>query len=187
VVPAGATANGAIRVGQAAAPVTVDIYLDYMCPFCGKFERANGDEISRLVQSGKAKVDIHPLAFLDDKSGGTRYSTRAANAVATVADRAPASVLAFNAALYGRQPAEGGSGLSDDEIAQIAAGAGVPLEVANAFPNRTFEGWVTTSTTAAFDSGITGTPTVKINGTAFPGDLYTVGPLTKAIEAAGNR
>jgi protein-disulfide isomerase len=187
VVPANATAAGAIPVGQASSPVTVEIYLDYMCPYCGRFERANGGEISRLVQSGKARVALHPLAFLDKMSAGARYSTRAANAVATVADRAPASVLAFHTALYDQQPAEGSGGLSDDQIASLATGAGVPQEVADAFARGTFEAWVTRSTEAAFASGITGTPTVKINGTVFTGDLYTVGPLTRAIEAAGSR
>ncbi len=183
--PAHATKDGAITVGQPGAPVTLTVYLDYMCPYCGRFERANGGEIIRLVQSGKVKVELHPLSFLDRQSGDAKYSTRAANAMATVADRAPDAVLAFNKALYEQQPAEGSTGLTDDQIASVATGAGVAQEVVNGFAGRTFEGWVAASTDAAFKSGITGTPTVKINGTAYTGDLYTVGPLTRAIEAAG--
>ncbi len=185
--PAGATANGAILVGQATAPVTVTVYLDYMCPYCGRFERANSGELSRLVQAGTARLELHPLAFLDRQSSGTRYSTRAANAVATVADRASARVLPFSAALYDSQPAEGSTGLSDEQIGSLAAGAGVPPDVVHAFAAGTFEGWVTASTQAAFSAGITGTPTVKVNGTVFTGDLYTVGPLTDAIETAAGK
>jgi protein-disulfide isomerase len=187
VQPANTTANGAIIVGQASAPVKLEIYLDYMCPFCGRFEKANGAEITRLVQAGKVRLELHPLAFLDKQSNGTRYSTRTANATATVADRAPASVLAFNNALYGQQPAEGSNGLSNDQIATLASQAGVPADVVAAFTTARFEPWVTSSTNAAFAAGITGTPTVKINGALYKGDLYTTGALTQAIEAAGGK
>src|SRR5262249_19088729 len=107
VAPANTTANGAIAVGQMSAPVKLEIYLDYMCPYCGRFENANSADIAGLVKAGTIRLELHPLAFLDRMSSGTRYSTRAASAVAAVADRAPDSLLAFSAALYSAQPAEG--------------------------------------------------------------------------------
>lgn len=187
VTPATATDDGAIVVGQAAAPVRLAVYLDYMCPFCGRFEKANSAEIDRLVGAGKVRLELHPLAFLDAQSSGAEYSTRAANAIATVADRSSNAVLAFNAGLFTQQPAEGSRGLTDDQIASLAVKAGVPQEVANAFEERTFKPWIINSTDAALRSSVNSTPTVKINGTVFKGDLYTTGPLTQAIEAAGGR
>lgn len=184
-VPAGVGTSGAIVVGAGTAPVTVTVYLDYLCPYCGRFERANSTELERLVTDGTVRLELHPLAFLDDASRGTRYSTRTANAVASVADRAPGAVLAFSDALFAHQPAEGGPGLTDEQILSIAAGAGVPADVAATFAALRFESWVATSTDTAFKrDGITGTPTVKINGKVFDGDLYTSGPLTAAITAA---
>ena len=184
MVPTTATANGAISVGNANAPVRLEVYLDYMCPFCGRFERANGAELGQLVADGTVQLHLYPLSFLDRSSSGTKYSTRAANAIATVADRAPDKVLTFNQALYAGQPAEGSSGLSDDQIASLAANSGVPPEVISLFHERIFEPWVSESTNAVFRTGISGTPTVKINGAVFKGDLYTNGPLTQAIMAA---
>lgn len=184
VVPANLTSTGAILVGQAAAPATVEIYLDYMCPACGQFERANSGELDRLVRAGTAKVELRPISFLDRTSQGTRYSTRAANAVATVADRASDKVWAFNKALYDDQPQEGTEGLRDQQIADLATRAGVARDVVDAFDERTFEPWVAKVTEAAFASGVQGTPTVKINGTVFTGDVYRAGPLTQAVEAA---
>ncbi|GAA1534773.1 hypothetical protein GCM10009827_061160 [Dactylosporangium maewongense] len=181
--PAGATATGAIVTGT--GPVTVTIYLDYLCPYCGRFERANSGDLERLVAAGTIRLELHPLAFLDRASQGTRYSTRTANAVATVADRSPAKVLAFSAALFEQQPAEGGPGLTDQRIAAIATGAGVPTDVAASFTERRFERWVATSTDWAFQhGGVTGTPTVLVNGKVFEGDLYTAGPLAAAVAAA---
>jgi protein-disulfide isomerase len=184
VVPTTATANGAISVGSASAPVKLEVYLDYMCPFCGRFERANGVELDRLVADGTVQLHLYPLSFLDRASSGTRYSTRAANAIATVADRAPDKVLSFNEALYADQPAEGSTGLSDDEIAALAVGSGVAPEVVSLFHERIFEPWVAKFTDEAFRSGVSGTPTVKVNGVVFKGDLYAVGPLTQAVMAA---
>ena len=181
VVPSTATTGGAIVVGQPAAPVRLEVYLDFMCPYCGRFERANGAELQRLVANGTIRMEIHPLAFLDRSSNGSQYSTRAANALVTVADRAPDKVLAFTQALYANQPDENTPGLTDDEIGKRALDAGVPQAVVDTFGKLTFQPWVAKFTDAAFKGGITGTPTVKINGTVFPGDVYTVGPLTQAI------
>ena len=184
VVPANGNASGAVPVGEPDAPVTVEIYYDYMCPACGAFEAANGGELDRLLEDGTARIELRPISFLDEQSSGTEYSTRAANAFATVADGAPDSAWDFHAALYAHQPKEGSKGLSDDEIASIAKDAGVPADVVDRFGDRTFVGWVGSVTQKAFDSGIQGTPTIKVDGEVFTGDVYSVGPLTQAIESA---
>lgn len=184
VEPANLTSDGAIPVGDADAPVTVEIWFDYLCPACGAFESANGDELDRLVEEGTARVELRPISFLDKFSSGTEYSTRAANAIATVADSAPDRVWELHAALYAHQPAEGSEGLGDEQIAAIAKDVGVPDDVVATFDAGTHEGWVASVTREAFDSGITGTPTVKIDGELFDGDVYTVGPLTEAIVTA---
>ena len=176
-----------IPVGEQAAPVTVAIYYDYMCPACGAFEKANGDELDRLVEEGTAKIELRPIAFLDPQSRGTRYSTRAGNAIATVADEAPDQVWEFHRALYAAQPEEGSEGLSDDEIAEVATDAGVPSAVVDRFTDSTYEGWIAAATKASASAGVEGTPTVLVDGKAFDGDLYTPGALTKAIESAAGR
>ena len=128
-VTANAAAAGSdawtITVGQTGAPVRVSLYQDYMCPFCGRFDDTNGDELNRLVAEGTIQLEIHPMSFLDRASNGTRYSTRAANAFVTAAKADPDSAMAFNDALFANQPTEGGNGLTDDQIATLATAAGV--------------------------------------------------------------
>ncbi len=184
VTPANGNASGAVPIGEPNAPVTVEIYYDYMCPACGAFEAANGGELDRLLEDGTVRIELRPISFLDQQSSGTEYSTRAANAFATVADGAPDSAWDFHAALYAHQPEEGSKGLSDDEIASIAEDAGVPSDVIDRFGDRTYDAWVASVTQKAFDSGVQGTPTIKIDGQVFTGDVYTVGPLTDAIASA---
>jgi protein-disulfide isomerase len=184
VVPQHLTPTGAIPVGAANAAVTVEIYFDYMCPACGAFEAANGGELDRLVSEGVARIELRPIAFLDEQSSGTEYSTRSASALAVIADAAPDRVWDFHTAMYGQQPTEGSKGLSDEQIADIAADAGVPADVVDRFTDGTYQPWVASVTRDAFGSGVQGTPTVKIDGVVFEGDVYTVGPLTTGVESA---
>jgi len=174
----------AFPVGRANASVTLDLYYDYMCPACGAFEHTNSDDLTRLIEDGTLRVNLHVMSFLDQMSQGTEYSTRAANAYATVVDRAPDRVWAFHTALYANQPAEGTDGLSDEVIAEIATDARVPAGVADTFTDGVHQGWVVQSTRDANDAGVSHTPTVTINGEAFTGDWSTPGRLAEAVELA---
>ncbi len=186
VTPDNTTDDGGVLIGSADAPVTVTIFYDYMCPACGAFEQANGDELDKLVADQTIQVDLRPIAFLDKASQGTEYSTRAANDFATVVDQAPDKAWDFHAALYANQPQENSTGLSDDKLAEIARDAGVPDAAVEQFGDGTYDGWVAEVTQKAFDSGVTGTPTIRINGEPFEGNPYQAGPLTAAIKAAAD-
>jgi protein-disulfide isomerase len=177
----------AITIGLASAPVTIDIYQDYMCPYCGQFERAQTSDLKVLVDSGTAKVVFHVMAFLDDSSSGTRYSTRAANAFVVVAQQEPNKALAFNSALFINQPSEGSTGLTDAEIATRAKSVGVSDAVADSLASLSQADFVKSSNDAAFAAGITSTPTVKINGTVFSRNLYSAGSLRAATEKAAGK
>ena len=126
------------------------------------------------------------MAFLDEMSSGTKYSTRASNAFAAVANHDADTALAFSGLLFAQQPAENTAGLDDATIADLASQAGAPADVVASFVKQTYQPWVAKITQQAFDSGVTGTPTVKINGQTFTGDLYNAGPLAEAITAAAN-
>ncbi len=186
VAPARATEAGAILFGKDDAAVTVSVYADFMCPFCGQFERANGEPLQAAVAADTVKLEIHPMSFLDSQSAGAKYSTRAANAFVTVADADPAAALRFNQLLFANQPGEGTNGLSDQQIATLASQAGASSQVVASFGEQRFVPWIEQLTQQAFGSGITGTPTVTINGQPFTGDLYTPGALTAAIQRAAS-
>lgn len=179
VAPQGATDSGGIPVGADGvagqggdAPVTLTVYADYMCPFCGLFETTNGPVLDEMRESGEVVVEYHPVSILDRFAEGSEYSTRAATAVAHVADQAPESFLALNALLFENQPAEQTAGLSDAEIADLAREAGVAEEVAATIEDGSYlEGdaslrpWVEAATAqASEDLGGLSTPTILVNG-----------------------
>lgn len=174
-------------IGDPAAPVELAIYQDFLCPACGAFEQVNRADIEQLVADGTARVLIHPMNFKDHSSLGTRFSTRAANALVAVARTEPDKVLAFNAAIFDDQPEQNTPGLSDAEIAELARQVGVSESVIGTFAQLAHEQFVQASNDAAL-TRIRSTPTVFINGEQFDNaQLFTPGPLKAAVEQAAGR
>lgn len=186
--PPGSDDQGGVVIGDPAADATeVDLYVDFLCPVCRAYDEVNRDDIRSMVEGGDVAVTVHPLGFLDRLSNGTQYSTRSANAFATVVTDAPDSSVDFMEALFDNQPAEGGAGLTDEELAQIAVDAGVPQGVADTFAAGTYVDWVTAASDQARNDGVTGTPTTFIAGDRWgnSGEWQQPGELLAAVEAAG--
>lgn len=168
----------------------IRVYVDYMCPVCGGFEAANAAQIEKLVGEGAATLEIHPVAILDRASMGTRYSTRATNAAACVANFSPDSFFDFSATLFENQPKENTEGLSDDQLVGFAKEVGVSrlTSVTSCIKGQTFKGWVKAATDRFINSPIPnlgeqpakkGTPTVVVNGQLYK---YTSDPTTGAFD-----
>lgn len=161
------------------AQLHIVTYIDYLCPFCNQFETTNAAAIQQLVESGTADLEIHPIAILDRSSLDTRYSSRSANAAACVAEYSPDQYLDVNAALFAAQPAESTAGLTNKELIDVLAGAGVASDdVTDCVNDETFKGWVSAATTRALADpdlknadGNFGTPTVLVNGQRYEGSL----------------
>jgi protein-disulfide isomerase len=148
-------------------------YVDFSCPACKGFEEAYATSIDALVAAGVATLEVHPIAILDRAYLGSRYSSRSNNVGACVADLAPESFRDVMAAMYTNQPAEGTSGLSDDEIIDVVHGAGLVDEDVDAcIEDELFGPWVTAATQRTTNDpdlilpgsqGFT-TPTIVVNG-----------------------
>ncbi|MCS3442187.1 DsbA family protein [Microbacterium phyllosphaerae] len=117
--------SGFIELGDGAT--VIDLYVDAMCPYCRMFEDAHADFLFREVADGRATLRLHPVAILNRYSQGTDYSTRAAASLVAVAQRAPDAVQGYLAALFDAQPDEGTAGLTDEELADLAASVGVDI------------------------------------------------------------
>ncbi|MCJ1672568.1 MULTISPECIES: thioredoxin domain-containing protein [Rathayibacter] len=192
-IPADGTPTPSV-LDTSTGTVDIRVYLDYLCPYCGQFEQTNGDQIKEWVTSGAATVEIHPIAILTTRSNGTKYSERAANAAACVADRSPDSFFDFNAALFAEQPAEGTDGLSDDQLKQAAADAGVEdtAAVNSCIDDQSFVSWVRAATERATSgplpgtevASVSGTPTVLVNGEAYTGSLTDADAFSSFVLSA---
>ncbi|MFC0533366.1 DsbA family protein [Phytohabitans kaempferiae] len=171
--PPGAVENGTgIAVGN--GPTKIDIYEDFICPGCGQFERQTGGTIDQLISEGKVTVVYHPVAYLD-RASSTDYSTRASAASGAAAEGG--KFREYKKALFAQQPAEGGAGLSDDQLIEIGRSVGLGDAFAQAVRDGKYKAWTAHVTDEASGDGVTGTPTVRVNGKDVP-------PSTQAILAA---
>lgn len=180
ITPERATANGAFHIpSEGTAPeapedstaTRVDMFLDPQCPGCGAVERGIGDRIAELVEAEEIDLYVTPVSFLD-RATTDRYSSRATNAIITVAEKTPENALDFIHAIYAEdvQPGEtgGASGVSDDKLAEIAVSVGVPQDVADTFKNHSYFDWIKSNTetqqarTDLFATGFS-TPSVFLN------------------------
>lgn len=141
----------------------VDVYLDFLCPNCKKFEDAASSTLDQLSKDGKVQLVYHPIAILDASTEPSGYSTRAGNAAACAADAN--KFTEYARALYAQQPAEGSGGLTDDQLVQIGSGVGLSGSTfEQCVRGAKYSGWVAHNTEAAAAKNINGTPTVLVNG-----------------------
>ena len=168
-VPHGTVDTFAVPAGKPSAPVTVTVYEDLLCPYCGRFERLSRSVLQQYVGRGDVRLKYHVVAFLD-RSSTTRYSRRAANALAAVLDASgPAVAKRFHDLLFDHQPAEGSAGLSNDQLVGFAVQAGAPRrKVARAVKAGTFVQWVENGTDEASRAGVNQTPTVFVDHHRLP-------------------
>lgn len=158
--PATVKAPGA--EAEAGKPVKVVLYIDFICPVCKNFEATYNETLTKLRDEGKITVEYRALGFLDSRST-TNYSSRAANAAACVVNESPEKYSDFVNTLFDKQPAEGSAGLSDDELKKMATDLGAK-DISSCVENKTYRPWVKYTTQEAAAIGVTGTPTVLVDG-----------------------
>jgi protein-disulfide isomerase len=168
VVPANASGpdGTVITYGKADAPHTMEVYEDFRCPVCKHFEAANGQTVKEITQEGQIKVEFHLAAFLDKNLGGKGSRTALAAAGAALNEGVD-KFKAFHDVLYANQPDEREDGFGDVNHILDLAGQ-VPGLKTDAFvkavTDKTYAPWAAKVADAFNDSGVTGTPTVKVDG-----------------------
>jgi protein-disulfide isomerase len=178
-----------------ADTVNIVTYVDYLCPICQAFEQANGEQLGTWVSAGAATLEVHPISILDRASNGTRYASRAANAMACVANYQPDVYFQASTAMFANQPAEGTTGLSNLEIATVLAQAGATdVKVTSCVNDETFKQWVTAATERTNVGPIpnseltrvSGTPTVLVNGYQYTGAVADANAFAQFVSAVAS-
>jgi len=170
-LPAGVTEEGdGIMIGH--GPVRVDAFIDFLCPYCRKFELSSGATLARLASDGQISLVYHPMNFLDGAST-TNYSTRAASASGCAADGGRFAEYAH--ALFVNQPPEGGPGLSDAELAGIGRSVELSDTAFTACVSQTrYRDWAPYVTERATALGVEATPTVLVAGTVVTAEARSI-------------
>jgi hypothetical protein len=158
-------ASPVVSEPNAEGVIDIQLYVDYLCAGCGQFWASNGDQLRSWTENGAATLEIHPVALLTTKSGGTQYSLRAAAAAGCVADLAPDHYFDFHDALLTNQPEEGSEGLSDAQILDRAKAAGVTAlgQISRCIQEERFKPWVKAATARALAGPIPGSNLAKLD------------------------
>ena len=146
------------KASDKGEPVNLLIYVDVNCVHCADFEDKYADQIATWLAAGDVNVEYRNVAYLD-RGSPTNYSSRGANALACVADAAPASYLPFSKALFAHYPQ---GEMNNKALAQLAKDNGA--DVATCIEKGTFRPFVQFTDAAARVDAIGGTPSIFVQG-----------------------
>lgn len=183
-----------VVIGKDSAKKTLELYEDSRCPVCATFEQAVGETVEKDVDAGKYKIKYIGATFIDNATNG-EGSKNALSALGAALNVSPDAFLDYKAALYSAEfhPEE-----NDDKFAKdsylIDVAESVPALKGNAefkknVEDGTFDAWAMKMSETFDKSGVTGTPTLKMDGknvTAEGSDNapMTVPEFTAAIDKA---
>lgn len=157
---------------------TLDLYEDFQCPACQQFEKQFGAQIVQAINDGTLSVRYHMVNFLD-KSG--KYSSRAAGAAKAVAAENNVDLyLNFHTKLYDQQPPEtDANGLSNEQLAQIAASVGASPATQQAIATQSLDSGNVADASSLADaslkqmSDLLGASNVSTPSAVYQGKVYT--------------
>lgn len=165
VTPKGDT----VVTGKPGAPVTIDIYEDFLCPACGQFEKMYGQRLDQAAASGQAHVVYHPIAILDAVSEPPGYSSLAAGGAFCAAQ---AGVFPrYHDSLYATQPTENEAGWTSAQLTRLGRDLGAGDGFARCLDGSGPRAVAATEKAGRYLStlrpdGRVGTPTVVVDGVA---------------------
>ena len=177
-------------IGQANAPVKVEIWSDFQCPACDTFATTiEPNLISQYVATGKAHVVYRDFAFID-RGAADGESQQAAAAARCVGDK----FWPFHDYLFENQNKTGenkgtfsaaflasvADAVHADRSAYDACMANGAADMVAAVKAETAQGTV---------AGVSQTPTIALNGKLSPGGampMSTLGPAIDALIAAAS-
>lgn len=200
-LPKGVTSDTfGVKVGSAWTAPDADkipvlqIWEDFQCPACARFEEASGAALQGLIDAGKVRVEYRPTIFLDKNllssntaAGNPNSSQRATMAFGCAVDAGAEEK--YHEAVFANQPAEEGTGFSTETLISFGESSGISGDALTTFTDcltsEKYAGWVANSYDAFDSEGVSSTPTGFLDGTELTGDvLFDPAQLTAAIEAA---
>jgi len=173
-------------LGNANAPVTLDVYVDFQCSACRSLaEDTQSQLIANYVRGGKVKIVYHDFVVIDQNTGG-HDSEDAADAARIAADQG--KFWAFSDYLWANQQNEQPGEFSRDMLIEIARMAGLDVaKFTTDLDAGKYLAEVRAESAAGQAAGITGTPTILVNGKVLDGSNAASSDYYATISAAIDR
>jgi protein-disulfide isomerase len=187
VTPAALPNADGLSLGDANAPVTIDVFEDFQCPACKTFtENTETLVIQNLVSTGQARYVFHNYPFLDDSTNplGGGESDQAANA--SMCANEQGKFWEMHSMLYANWNGENQSAFSDRRLQAMAESIGLDMSAFNScFNANKYEAEIQADFDLGDQMGVSGTPTVFVNGNRVgqAGKVASYQEIVQAVEA----
>lgn len=195
VIPKNATGpdGTTVVIGNTSAKHTLAVAEDMRCPYCAEFEQTSGNSVLQGAAAGKYKISYTLADFLDKNLTGSG-SKNALSALGAALNVSKQAFSEYHTVLYSKavHPEE-----TDDAFASdanlIAYARKVPAlkgnaAFENAVRNGTYDRWALEMAKQFDKQGLTGTPTVHIDGKGISNPQnMTAAQFTAAVDKVINK
>lgn len=167
-----------LTIGDPAAPVLVEVFEDFQCPSCLRFtEDFEPLILQNFVYNGVARLTFRNYPFIGNESLKAAHGALCANEQGRFWD--------YHDWLFANQLGENIGAFADKRLEAMAEQMGLDLPAwQECFNAERYEDAIQADLADGRDRGVTGTPTVFVNGVMLPSfDYATVGAAITA--AAG--
>jgi protein-disulfide isomerase len=164
-------------IGSARAPVTVEVWSDYQCPFCQRFATTWEPALAeKYAADGRIRIVYRDFAFIGDESIQAAAAARSAEQ--------QGKYWQYHDYLFANQNGENKGWFAGSRLVGIAQALGLDVGAFDAArSDAAMKQAVLAETAQGRALGVTGTPTLVIGGEART-DIKTYDQLEAAVEAA---
>lgn len=171
--------NGHPFIGSTNVPVRIAVFSDYRCPYCKLFDQKILPQLDKeYVKTNKVSIYFYNYTILGPGS------TLAANASEEVYQQNPKAFFNFHQALFSAQGSETKQWVTKQLLITIAKKTVPSLDMKafqNALNTKARQQKVDSDNQLAESLGVSGTPTILING-KINDNALDIGKLRQAID-----
>ncbi|GGR72169.1 DSBA oxidoreductase [Streptomyces humidus] len=174
-----------VVMGKASAKKTLVMYEDPRCPVCAEFEQTVGSTVKSDFDAGKFKLQFVGATFLDRNLTG-EGSKNGLSALGAALNVSPEAFLEYKTALYSVKyhPKETEDKFKDDsyliKVADTVPALKGNAKFQKAVKDGTYDRWALEMAKTFDSSGVSGTPTLKMDGKTLTGPGGKNAPMTVA-------
>lgn len=170
-------------LGDPNAPVLIEVWEDFQCPACRTYSE---DIEPRIVQdyvaTGKVRYVFRHYPFLDDRAP-MKESDQAANASMCAAEQG--RFWDYHDILFANWNSENAGAFTDKRLVAFAETLALDMgEFNSCFNANKYEDQINQDLIAGQQAGVTGTPSVFVNGQQLtPGFIPSYDQIAQAVDA----
>jgi protein-disulfide isomerase len=165
---AGLTVDGE-SVGSPTAPVLLEVFSDFQCPACKSFYALELPSLlTELVQPGLLRIESKDIDIIDPHSAGSTESLELTAGGFCAAEQN--KYWTYHDLVYWNQGRENKGDHDRAFIDRVATAAGLDMTVfATCFARTDIRQPIIDATRAASAAGVSGTPSLRLNGQLLQG------------------